>query len=363
MDMASSVLSPKKRLTFSQICHSIRQFEDGICTQDKEISMRIPVDQIRMLSYRALANNGLSVDEARTVTDVLVEAELRGRKTHGLIRISGVIQRRASKDTMPIQILRENVCYALLDGGDNLGYLVAHRCVEIAIAKAKQTGVAIVGANNLGHTGMMGYYVSMMAERQLIGLGVCDCMPRIVPWGGIDAIFGTNPIAIGIPAPDKYPIVIDLSTAALTMGDIALVEKRGERIPAGRALDRAGHFTDDPAEARKGSVLPFGEHKGYALALAVQIFSSVLVGADVMPKPGKNYGVCFIAFDPTAFVAMEDFQRDASELIQAIKASRKMKGVEEILIPGERAYREREQRLEEGVELDDTLYKELSALQ
>jgi LDH2 family malate/lactate/ureidoglycolate dehydrogenase len=114
--------------------------------------MLIPGEEVRALSYRAVANNGLTADEARTVADVPMEAELRGRKTHGLIRIPAVIQRRSAKQTTPIRTLLENACSGLLDGGDNLGYLVSHRCAQIAMAKARQSGVALVGANNTGHT-------------------------------------------------------------------------------------------------------------------------------------------------------------------------------------------------------------------
>lgn len=321
--------------------------------------MILSVHEAKTLSQAALTAHNLDEEEARIISEVLVEAELRGRPTHGLIRIPSIIRRRKQKRPAPMRILKEHGAHVLLDGGDHLGYVVAHRCAEIAIDRVKKQAMALVGANNLGHTGMMGYYVSMMAEQGIIGVGICDCFPKMVPWGGMDPVFGTNPISVGIPS-KPHPILVDLSTAAVTIGDIRLAEKRGGKLPRGRALNSEGRFTDDPEQAQ--SVLPFGEHKGYALALVVQMLTTAFVGATVIPEGGKDYGLLIVGIAPGLFVASERFEESVSTLVHTIKSSRRMPGVEEILIPGERAFRERERRLRDGIEVEDALVEEIESL-
>ena len=321
--------------------------------------MILSTHEARVLSQTALTSHGLEEEEARIVSGVLVEAELRGRPTHGLMRIPSIVRRRKGKRPAPMHILKERGACVFLDGGDHLGYVVAHRCAEIAIDGVKKRGMALVGANNLGHTGMMGYYVSMMAEQGIIGIGVCDCFPKMVPWGGMEPVFGTNPISVGIPF-EPHPILVDLSTAAVTIGDIRLAGKRGGKLPEGLALDAQGHFTDDPGQVH--GVLPFGEHKGSALALVVQVLTTALVGAAVIPEGGKDYGLLIIGIAPGLFVDSAGFDESVSALAHTIKSSRRMPGVKEILIPGERAFRERERRLREGIEVEDALVEEIKSL-
>jgi len=319
------------------------------------------VKDIRALSEKVLIRRGLQKPEANIITDILLEAELRGRPTHGLIRLSGIAQKCSQEGNQEIYVTKEGPSYALLDGRENFGYLVAHRCTRIAAEKADTTGIGIAGGFNTGHCGMLGYYASMIAYTGKVALVMCDTSPRIVPTGGTHAVLGTNPISAGFPANGGH-ILVDFSTAAITNGQILLAIKHGKAIPEGCALDPEGRPTIDPASAIRGGVLPFGGHKGYALSVIIQVFSGILVNAATVPAPGKNYGFFVLAISPTIFLKQTAFEDGVDELVQRLKSAQPSEGTGEILVPGERAFRERERRLKEGIEVDEALMEELHQL-
>ena len=323
--------------------------------------MRRSVAELQQLCNDILQRNGLSEEDAHIVADILIEAELRGRSTHGLARLPGIVHRVRHAKRRPMKLARDGGAYALIDGQDNLGYLVAHRCARTVIRKGDQTGIGIVGGYNTTHSGMLGYYTTMIADAGLIGLAMCDTSPRMVPWGATEAVLGSNPISAGFPA-GKGQVIVDLSCAAVTNGQLMLAMKDGTPIPDGCALGPDGHLTTDPQMAREGAALPFGGHKGYALSLMVQILSSALVRASVVPERGSNYGLLMIAISPSIFLDPRFFRTGVEELIERIKSARKAEGVGEILIPGERSFRLRETQLRDGIELDKDLNLELADL-
>ncbi len=318
----------------------------------------ISIDAARRLAESFLTKNGIPPTDSAIITDILLEAELRGRKTHGFIRLPGIKNRYDKGQRTEIQIENEEEQCIRINGGNQPGYLVAYRAMEVAIERAKQTGFSIVGVNNTSHCGMVGYYVDMARKEDLIGVLFADCLPRITPEGGTEAILGTNPIAIGIPS-NTVPIVFDMSTASITNGDLLVAMQEGLSIPSGLAFNTAGEPTTDPEEALKGGVRPFGGHKGFGLALITQILSGVLVNASTIPLPGTNYGILMIVLDPAVFVPLEQFKREVDILIERIKANRRELGVKEILIPGERAYQQRELNLKSGIDLDESLINQL----
>lgn len=323
--------------------------------------MKVAVEELRSLSQAILVNRDLAEIDAHIVTDILLEAELRGRSTHGLVRLPRVAEHCASGARKPMLLPKDSSGFALIDGQENLGYLVAHRSARLVVGKADRVGVGVVGSFNTGHCGMLGYYASMIADAGLVGLVMCDTGPRIVPWGGTEPVLGTNPIAAGFPAPQGQ-VLIDLSSAAITNGEILMALKEEKELPAGRALDQDGNLTTDPIKASKGAVLPFGGHKGYSLAVMIQILSGVLVGASPIPQQGQNYGIFMLAIDPTIFLDRDLFQAGVGELLQGIKSARRAKEVAEILVPGERGFREREMRLIGGIDLNNDLLDELNRL-
>ena len=319
--------------------------------------MHISVADARELAETFLTGSGMSATDAAIITDILLEAELRGRKTHGFIRLTGIKSRYEQGERTDIQIDKEEG--QCINGGNQPGYLVAYRAMELAIERTKQSGSGIIGVYNTSHCGMAGYYVDMARKADIIGLLFADCLPRITPEGGTEAILGTNPIAVGIPS-NTVPILFDMSTAAITNGDLLVAMREGTAIAEGIAFSPEGEPTTDADAALKGSVRPFGGHKGFGLALITQILAGALVNAATIPPPGANYGLLIIAIDPTSFVPLTQFKTEVDRLIAHIKENRRESGVTEILIPGERAYRQRTVHLAEGIYLDDTLLSQLT---
>jgi len=321
--------------------------------------VRISVDDARKLAESFLTESGMSETDASIIADILLEAELRGRKTHGFIRLPGIKSRYEPGKRTDIRVDKEVGQCIRVDGGNQPGYLVAYRAMEIAIEHAKENGAGIVGVYNTSHCGMAGYYVDMARKADVIGLLFADCLPRITPEGGTEAILGTNPIAVGIPS-NTVPILFDMSTAAITNGDLLVAMREEGTIAEGIAFDPVGEPTTDADAALKGSVRPFGGHKGFGLALITQILAGALVNAATIPLPGTNYGLLIIAIDPTTFVPLTQFKTEVDKLIARLKENRRETGITEILIPGERAYRQREAHLANGIDLDDTLLSQLN---
>ena len=323
--------------------------------------VKIPVEELRRISIGVLGRHGLNEDDARIVSDVILEAELRGRPAHGLVRLPGIAERVAEKKRTTMRLARPGGTCTLVDGKGNLGYLVAHRCARTVAQKARKYGLGLVGAFNTDGCGMIGYYVSLVVETGLVCLMTCDSSPRTVPWGATEPVLGANPLALGFPY-EKGQILVDLSTSAITTGDVLMAMKSGSRIPEGCALDSSGRMTTDPEAALRGAALPFGGHKGYALGLAVQILSSVLVCAAPIPDPGENYGILMLAIKPTIFASRESFATGLAEIVARVKSARRVDPSVEVLIPGERAFRQREQRLSKGIEVDLELLEEVQKL-
>ena len=307
----------------------------------------------------ALVRHGASAPDARIVADVLVEAELRGRPTHGLMRLPGILKVYDSGPRQGPRIVEEKGPRVLFDGCDNLGYVVGFRMAEKAVDVAKREKVAIVAGRNTRHCGMLGYYVSWMADRGIAGLAFAHCCPLMAPWGGAESVLGTNPIAAAFPA-DPHPILVDLGTSATTYGAARLAQQEGRRIPPGGALDRDGNPTDDPQKVGEGTLLPFGGPKGYALGVMVQLLAGAFTGAGAVPETHRDYGILLMGFRTDAFTDVEKYAAGVRELTERVKSARRVKGFDEILLPGERAYRERERGLREGIDVPDNLWNDIA---
>ena len=172
---------------------------------------------VRENSRRHFDKNGMSEADAEIIADILLEAELRGRKTHGFIRLTGIKNRYEQGERTEVRVDKEKGLCVRMNGGNQPGYLVAYRAMTLAIERAKRNGASIVGVYNTSHCGMAGYYVDMARKADVVGLLFADCLPRITPEGGTEALLGTNPIAVGIPS-NTVPLLFDMSTAAITNG-------------------------------------------------------------------------------------------------------------------------------------------------
>jgi LDH2 family malate/lactate/ureidoglycolate dehydrogenase len=325
---------------------------------DSRDRVHLSVADARALSERAMRGIGYEPDEARVLTDHVIDAALCGYEYSGLPKLLNVADHpRFKAPRGPLRVLRETDVSVLFDGGNQSGMLAMYHATRAAIERAHAHGFALVGVNNIWMSGRSAYYVELAARAGLIGIHTVAAHPMVAPPGGAKPALGTNPIAFGFPM-DGDPLVIDLGTSAFMGTDLQFRERLGIPLPEGVAIDVHGRPTTDAAAARRGALLPFGGHKGYALALAMHALGVLCAGAD----DKETIGYLFIAFRPDLFVPLEDYRRALAADIAAIKATPRQEGIDEIRIPGERAYRERVQRERDGLEIDRRIHDALIAL-
>ena len=311
--------------------------------------VHLSVAEARALSERAMRGIGYEPEEARILADHVIDAALCGYEYSGLAKLLNVAEHpRFKAGHRPMRALKETSVSVLFDGGNQSGMLAMYHATREVIERAQAHGVALVGVNNIWMSGRSAYYVEMVARAGLIGIHTVAAPPMVAPLGGARAALGTNPIAFGFPM-EGEPLVIDLGTSAFMGTDLQFRERLGIPLPEGVAIDERGRPTTDAGAARRGALLPFGGHKGYALALAMHAL-------------GVSAEYLFIAFKPDLFVPLEDYRRSLAAEIAAIKATPRQAGVDEIRIPGERAHRERARLAREGIEIDRRIHDALTRL-
>lgn len=321
--------------------------------------VHLGVDEARALGERAMQRLGYDTEAARIVAENLVDTSLCGYASAGLPRILNMADNPKHREPRhPVTVERETPTSALIDGGNNVGLYAAHRATEITIAKARQSGFALVGLYNSFYSGRNAYYLEMIARADLIGIHLASGHLQVVPPGGIRPALGTNPIGFGMPS-SRGPVVFDMGTAAIMGADVILKTRLGELLPENVAVDGEGRVTRDPRKAREGGFLTWGGYKGYGLSFCVQALG-ILAGASL--NRDKDYGFLFLAFDPNLIMPVDTFKSELTALIGRIKATPRAPGVPEILIPSERAFREREQRRITGIEIDRLVYERLNSL-
>jgi LDH2 family malate/lactate/ureidoglycolate dehydrogenase len=260
----------------------------------------------------------------------------------------------------PVRIVRETPVSALMDGGNNVGYIAAFRGAEAAVRKAKAGGIALVGVYNSYYSGRNAYYVEHIVKSGLIAIHTCSARPHVLPPGGRAPALGTNPFSVGFPSADG-PVIYDIGTASVMWGEVLLMARLGQELPDGTGFDADGNPTRDAAQAALGGVAAFGGHKGFGLSFTIQALG-LLAGAALAHGDVADYGFLFIAIDPAVMLAPGTFPRQMAELVARIKATPRQAGVEEIRIPSERAFRERARRRIEGIVLDQKVVDALEAL-
>jgi LDH2 family malate/lactate/ureidoglycolate dehydrogenase len=270
-----------------------------------------------------------------------------------------------------LRIERKSAATLAVDAGNGLGHVQAVKTLDLLIPIAREMGIATATIRRSQHFGAASYYCNRAADQGMILLATTNCEPSMSPEGGCQAFFGTNPIAMSFPTGKGFHVKVDLATSLVARGNIIAAQKRGERIPEGWALDVDGNPTTNASAALAGTVLTMAGHKGYALALMVEVLSGLLSGAAVGPEIGsmykqmdreQNVGHFFCLMDIGAFTDVETFKSRIDAMIDRIKACRRRPGVEEILVPGERSSRTAEERRRNGVPLDTATVGELREL-
>ena len=327
--------------------------------EDSPGRVRLTVEQARELSERVLGKVGYDSEEAAILADHMLDAALCGYEYSGLPKILNTAEHpKAALPRTPMRVMNETAVSVLFDGGNNVGMLTMYYATEVAIDKARKNGFSLVGVTNSWTSGRSAYYVEMVARAELIGLHTVASPNLVAPPGGTRSALGTNPIAFGFPTQGD-PLIIDIGTSAFMFTDLGMRERLGQLLPEGVAIDPQGRPTRDPEQARLGALLPFGGYKGFALGLAMQAFG-VLAGSGF--NVNKDYGYLIIAIKPDLLLPLDDFKRDLAAVIARIKATPRQPGVDEIRIPSERAFRERERSLREGIVIDRRIYHALEAL-
>jgi LDH2 family malate/lactate/ureidoglycolate dehydrogenase len=321
--------------------------------------IHLSVAEARDHSERALRGIGYDAEEARIIADHTIDAALCGYEYSGLAKLLNIPEhRRFKRPRSAMKVLRETKISTLYDGGNNVGMLVMYHAARAAIEKAKARGISVVGVTNSWMSGRSAYYMEMIANADLVGMHTAASGRSVAPFGGTRPALGTNPIAFGMPS-SRGPVVLDMGTSAFMGTDLAYRERLGQLLPEGVAVDAEGRLTRDPAQARLGALLPFGGYKGFGLAFIIQALG-VFAGS-AFDSEGDD-GYLFVVLKPDLLIDPDDFKQQISALVDRIKASPRQPGVSEIRIPGERAFRSREQKLRDGIEIDRAVHDALKSL-
>ncbi len=310
--------------------------------------------------------------EAEIVAEHLVSASLLGYDTHGVMRIPQYvdeIRQGAIRPGAPIVVSQETETTAVVDCGWTFGQVGGLKAIDTAIEKARRWKTATVVARCCNHAGRLGAYTTRAAEQGLLAIGVCNS-PRhghfVTPWGGREGRLATNPISFAVPGNSAYPMVADFSTAEASEGAIRLLRNQGQPLPDGWILDAEGNPSNDAADfygPPRGTILPLGGQRGYrgfALSLLVEVLGGLLGGSPVSKhQPGNGLG--FVVIDVSAFIDPAGFAAMVEELVGYVKATPAAPGFEEVFLPGEADLRRREQRMKEGIPVDEATWRQIEA--
>lgn len=324
--------------------------------------MKLTVTDAAALAVRALTRHGMREPHAKLVAEHLVDAALCGHEFSSLPRVPTIIEElRRKPPAGEIRVVRESATSALIDGGDNIAYVVSIVAIDKAIEICRKSGVAVVGVNNTWFSGRLSYYVERAARQGYVAMHTTNTTARVAPFGGVDRIMGTNPFAIAFPGEDD-PMIIDIGTAMTSWGHVLLTKAKGETLHAGEAVDPAGKPTVDPDAAVAGAFLPWGGHRGSGLSLAVQLLG-VLAGSAVVVEGVHNWGLFFLVFDPGLLMPGDEFRSKVSELRRAINAARPVPGAAQVRAPGDGSLQHRKRAAAAGViQLDDRIYARILEL-
>jgi LDH2 family malate/lactate/ureidoglycolate dehydrogenase len=323
-----------------------------------QLSIRDATD----LAVRALTRAGMTPHAARIVADHLVDANLCGHEFSSLPRVLAIAD-ELSRKAPPgeIRVVREDRSSAVIDGGDNVAYVVSIAAIDKAIEICRKNGLAVVVANNTWFSGRCAYYVERAARQGFVAMHTTNVTARVAPYGGMDRLLGTNPFAIAFPSEDD-PLVIDIATSSTSWGDVLLAREKGEPLPAGVAVDAQGQPTVDPGAALEGAFLAWGGQRGSGLSLAIQLLG-ILAGSAPVIRDASNFGLFFLVIDPEMLLPGGQFKARASELRRAVAANRPMERGTAVRVPGDGSMRRRKQGLAAGVvTLDERVYQRIVAL-
>lgn len=335
----------------------------------------IDSERLKRIAHDILIKHGANEEEASTVAKYLIIANLAGHDSHGIIQLLGYIDRIKKGHIVPganFEVMNETPNTAAINGNWGFGMVMQTRATRMAIEKAEKNMIAAITVAFQSHVGLLGTYTQMAATAGMIGMMYCDSgrgPKQVVPFGGRDARLGTNPICIALPSNLDAPIFIDAATSQVAAGKVALFRSRHKPVPSGWLVDKDGNPSTDPeAYFAGGALMPMGGadsgHKGYGLGTMVDVFAGILTGLGwgEDPQARHNDGSLFIAINVAAFRPVESFKDEVTGFARYLKSSRPAKGFKEVMYPGEIEWRNRKERLQTGIPVEDATWTSLTKL-
>ncbi|THB73531.1 MAG: ureidoglycolate dehydrogenase [Desulfobulbaceae bacterium] len=323
-------------------------------------------NELKGLVVERLTEAGLNTDHATIVADVLVHADLRGVRSHGVIRTEHYVTRlkAGSLNSDPEFTVKQVKSGAMILNADaGMGHVACCVAMDKAVEMAKETGIAMVGVENGSHCGALSYFVLRAVASDMIGLAITHTDKCVAPFGGAQPFFGTNPIAFGFPAEKHDPVILDMATSNTAFGNILHAKEQGKSIPNDWGIDGNGSPTTNPDEVE--AMIPFGGYKGYGLALVIDVLSGVLMGAKYGPHITAMYGdydkprelaSLMIAIDPGTFISGAQFKKTMDAMIDDLHAQPTAPGHEKVMVPGEPQVNLERTNRKNGVPVVDTIY-------
>ena len=322
--------------------------------------MILSIKDARALVHASMVTVRHTAAEADIIADHLIDCELRGLSYAGLPRALTIVEwtRNLTMPRRPIAVLQETPVSASLDGGLQVGYLVASRATGIAIEKAGKTGIAVVGASKTCYTGMFSYYLEQVTKAGFAGMIAGSGWQKVAPHGGTEGRFSTNPIAFGFPSATT-PVIWDIGTSSVTLAEIVLKKRLGGMLPEGLAFDSGGQPTRDPEAAMEGAMTVWGGHRGSGLAMVIQLLG-MMAGQAADPEPFLDCGFFLLVVNPALLGSAEDFQQRVSDYADSLRATRPARPDEPVRVPFDRSVAERARRLAaNAIEVPDLVYDAL----
>jgi LDH2 family malate/lactate/ureidoglycolate dehydrogenase len=325
-------------------------------------TVSVAPENLRRLAEAILIAYGATPEEAAIQADARLQGELRGHPgqgqgMRGLSRYCEMLENGGIVPGAPCEVLVDTPALSLVDGHKGFGQVIAVRAMDIAIAKARDAGVGLVGVRHSNHLGITAYHAMRAAEQRMIGICLTNAGPEMAPWGGTTPTIGTNPWGIAAPTALGFPIVLDMALSVSGKGMIRWYQREGMKVPTDWAFDVYGNMTDDPDEALQGPLVPIGAFKGTGLSIMTDILCGVLTGAAFGLTPyfdpsNHDVGHMLIAIAIERFLPYDDYLDRIDRFCAELKASALAPGFNEILLPGELEHRRATARLADGIDLD-----------
>lgn len=329
------------------------------------LTTRVPTSRLNAFCIDAMLRAGMREEDARVTSDVLVTTDTWGTFTHGSKQLRLLMKLAADRVDLKAvpEIVSQGPAWALIDGHYALAPVIAVQAMQLAIEKAKTAGIAYVGVRGSNHFGACAYYANMAVEHDMIGLAMTNANPMVAVPGGRTPILGTNPFSYAVPAGEERPIVLDIATSIVAASKVIAARMLGKTIPDNWVVDDEGHPTTDPSEyPEKGVLLPMGGHKGYGIALMIELLAGALTGAQVLDEvkiwitPDSrplSQGHCFIAINVDAIMPIAQFKTRVDGIIRHIRNAPRAAGTDRIYLPGEMEWERRDIAMRDGILLPE----------